>query len=86
MSILKIVIKGQYFDEIKAGRKKVEYRDATPFWTSRLLTTEGKKRVYQQIEFINGYNKDARRMITEFNGFSKKGDLYHIVIGKILKK
>jgi hypothetical protein len=86
MEILKIVIKSEYFDEIKSGVKKIEYRGVTPFWTSRLYTKEGKKRTYERIEFINGYNTDARRMITEYGGVSKKGNLYHIAVGKILKK
>jgi hypothetical protein len=42
MSTLKIIIKGEYFDQIKAGTKKIEYRDITPFWTSRLYNN-GKK-------------------------------------------
>lgn len=86
MLTLKIVIKGEYFDRIKAGSKSTEFRDVTPFWTSRLYTKEGKKRTYEKIEFINGYNKDARRMLTQYGGVSKKGKLYHISIGKMLKK
>ena len=37
------------------------------------------------IEFINGYNKDARRMITKYEGFTKKKDLFLINVGKIIK-
>lgn len=84
--ILKIVIKGEWFDEIAAKRKKIEYREYTPFWISRLYDKNGKKRPYDLIEFINGYNTDARRMITEYKGFNKKGNLLHIHIGRILKK
>jgi hypothetical protein len=40
--------------------QRIEYRDVTPFWTSRLYTKEGKKREYEKIEFMNGYNKEAR--------------------------
>lgn len=82
---LKIVIKGEWFDQIAAKQKKIEYREASPFWTSRLYDKNGKKRNYELIEFINGYNKDARRLITEFNGFEKKRGQYHIHIGKIKK-
>ena len=84
MSTLKIIIKGEYFDQIKAGTKKIEYRDITPFWTSRLYNN-GKKREYDNIEFINGYNKDARRMIVEYKGVSKKAGLYNIDLGEILE-
>ena len=71
MSTLKIIIKAEYFDQIKAGTKKIEYRDITPFWTSRLYNN-GKKREYDDIEFMNGYNKHARRMIVKYKGVSKK--------------
>ena len=83
---LKIVIKGEYFDMIMAKTKKIEYREITPFWTSRLYDKAGKKRDYELIEFINGYNSDARRMVTKYEGFTKKGGLFHINVGKILKK
>ncbi|HRG00818.1 MAG TPA: hypothetical protein PKZ75_06860 [Bacteroidia bacterium] len=83
---LKIVIKGEWFDMIMAKTKVIEYREVTPFWESRLYDKAGKKREYELIEFINGYNSDARRMLTKYEGFSKKGGLFHINIGKILKK
>ena len=83
---LKIVIKSEWFDLIAAKKKKIEYRQQSPFWTSRLYDKNGKKRIYDLIEFINGYNADARRLITQYKGFNKKAGLYHIHIGKILKK
>ena len=85
-TILKIVIKSEWFDLIAAKKKKIEYRQQSPFWTSRLYDKNGKKRIYDLIEFINGYNTDARRLITQYKGFNKKGGLYHIHIGKIIKK
>ena len=86
METLKIVIMREWFDQIAARQKTIEYRQVTPFWTSRLFDKNGKKRKYDRIEFINGYNKDARRMITGFEGFSKRKDLYLIKVGKIYKK
>lgn len=83
---LKIVIKGEWFDEILAKRKTIEYRDVSPFWVSRLYKADGKKRAYAFIEFINGYNKDARRLLTKFAGFSKRGNTFHIRIGTIVSK
>ena len=84
--ILKVVIKGEPFDLIASKKKKIEYRAFTPFWISRLYDKNGKKRTYELIEFINGYNTDARRMLTKFKGFSKRGNMLHIHIGKIIKK
>ena len=83
---LKIVIKREWFDKIITQEKKTEYRKVSPFWTSRLYDKNGKKRTYDLIEFINGYNTNSRRLITEFIGFEKKQGEYHIHIGKIKKK
>jgi hypothetical protein len=86
METLKIVIKKEWFDEIASGKKKIEYRDISPFWTSRLYDKNGKKRVYDLIEFINGYNTDARRKVTKYEGFQKRGNFYNIQVGKIVKR
>jgi hypothetical protein len=85
MKILKIVIEAVWFDQILAGKKTSEHRDCSPFWTSRLFDKEGNRRNYDRIEFINGYNKDARRLVTGFGGFTTRNDKYHIKIGKIYK-
>jgi hypothetical protein len=85
MTTLKIIIKKEWFDQIAAGTKKIEYRNQVPFWTSRLFDTEGNRRKYDLIEFINGYNKDARRLITTFEGFTIRNNTYHIKIGKKIK-
>jgi hypothetical protein len=85
MRTLKIVIK-KWFDLIKSGEKKIKYREAKPFWQSRLKDVNGKYIKYDRIEFINGYVKNARRLITKFEGVSLHNNLYHIKIGTILKK
>jgi hypothetical protein len=86
METLKIVIKKEWFDKIANGTKKTEYRETSPFWQSRLFDKDGKRRKYDRIEFINGYNTDARRMITGFEGFSERDGIYNIKIGKIYKR
>lgn len=45
-------LKGEYFDEIKAGRKPKEYRLVTPYWEKRLVG-----RSYDCIELARGYPK-----------------------------
>ena len=84
MKILKIVIKGEYFDEIAAKTKKIEYREMSPFWQSSLYDATGKKRAKDLIEFINGYNKNARRMEVKYEGFKIKGGKFNILLGGIL--
>lgn len=86
MKILKIVIKKQYFDEIAAKTKKIEYREMSPFWQSRLYDSIGTKRAYDLIEFINGYNKNARRLEVKYEGFKIKGGVFNILLGDILSE
>lgn len=83
---LKIFIKKKWFDEIIAKEKKIEYRLVSPFWISRLYDANNKKRQYDQIEFINGMKTDARRVITGYEGFKKRGEEFQIAIGRIIKK
>ena len=83
---LKIFIKGIYFDQIIAQTKITECRKVTPFWASRLLVSNNKKRHYEHIEFINGYRPDSPSVITGYKGFRKKGEEYLIGIGRIIKK
>lgn len=37
MKTLTLSLKNQWFDMIKSGEKKEEYRDTSGYWTSRLL-------------------------------------------------
>jgi len=71
METLRIIIECEPFDKILAGTKTVEYRNVGPFWTSRLYDKEGNKRHYDRIEFVNGYNVDARKMVTVPGFFNK---------------
>jgi hypothetical protein len=43
-------MKGEYFDQIKAGTKTEEYRLCTPYWCRRLVG-----RTFDQIELSRGY-------------------------------
>lgn len=61
-------------------------KEIISFWESRLYDENGKKRQYDQIEFINGYNANARRMLTKYEGFDRKSVLFHIKVGKIVKR
>lgn len=86
MEVLTIVIKAGWFDKLASGQTKIERRNITPFWTSRLYDKKGKERHYDEVLFINGYNKKSRQLLTEFKGFTIKGDNYYINIGEILIK
>ena len=52
-------VKKKYFDEIKSGKKRYEYREIKPYWTKRL----SKK--YTGIQIRLGYpkNTDTSRIL-----------------------
>ena len=66
--MLILPIKNKWFDMIKSGEKKEEYREIKPYWTSRLKfwfpalivgrNTECARPVFE-VKFRNGYRKDS---------------------------
>ncbi len=78
--VLYLTIMRRWFNEILSGVKKVEYRMATPYWTSRL---EGKH--FDEVKFRNGYHKDSPVMRVEIKNISKEGGWYNIRLGRILE-
>lgn len=63
-------LKKQYFDDIKNGNKKEEYRLCTPYWQKRL---ENKK--FNKIEIRLGYPKNSEEnkiLIFPWRGYTIK--------------
>lgn len=63
-------LKKQYFDDIKNGIKKEEYRLCTPYWKKRL---ENKK--FNKIEIRLGYPKNSEEnkiLIFPWRGYTIK--------------
>lgn len=79
MKILYLTLMKQYFDEIAAGAKKLEYREIKPYWTKRL---EGK--VFDEVIFKNGYSKNTPTMRVEWLGMTRNDTHYVIHLGKVL--
>lgn len=73
---LYVTIKRLYFDQIKAGTKKEEFRLVTSYWKKRL---EGRS--YSSIVFINGYNADSPRLEVQYLGYEVK-QIQHDFFGK----
>ncbi|MFA6074027.1 MAG: hypothetical protein WC758_07970, partial [Candidatus Woesearchaeota archaeon] len=74
--------KKKWFDLIKSGKKKTEYREVKSYWEKRLL---GKK--FDRIIFTNGYSKTSPKIEVECKGigfgkFDGK-DCYAIKLGKV---
>jgi hypothetical protein len=84
LSILHLNLHREFFAQIAAKKKRVEYRTQTPHWKNRL---EG--RTYDAIQFRNGYAPKAPEMLVEFRGLRRYGTgrnaYYAISLGRILK-
>ena len=61
--VLHLTLKRRWFDMIASGEKREEYREAKPYWTTRLAGKE-----FDVIRFRNGYAKDSPTMDVEFKG------------------
>lgn len=74
MSTLTIPLKGEYFDQIKAGTKPEEYRLVTSYWRKRL---EGRH--YDRIVLTRGYPKTddhERRLVKPWRGYIERTILH----------
>jgi len=83
-AILHLNLHREFFAQIAAKTKRIEYRDQTPNWRKRL---EGRK--YDVIQFRNGYATNAPFMQVEFRGLRRYGKgrnaYYAIQLSRILK-
>jgi hypothetical protein len=77
---LHLNLRREYFAQIAAKTKRVEYRKRTPYWRKRL---EGRK--YDVIKFRNGYATRAPEMIVQFRALKKRRRYYEILLGRVLK-
>lgn len=57
--ILHLTLKKVYFDLTATGVKKTEYRDITPYWTSRFHNPNGSMKRFDEVWSRNGYHEDS---------------------------
>ena len=57
--ILRLNVKRKYWDLIKSGEKKEEYRIFKPYWITRLVSYKGRPRQYDEIHICLGYPKSG---------------------------
>jgi hypothetical protein len=83
-AILHLNLRREFFAQVAARTKRIEYREQKPYWRKRL---EGRK--YDVIQFRNGYATNAPEMLVEFRGLRHYGKgrnaYYAIRLGRILK-
>lgn len=80
-----LIMEKVWFDEIYSGRKKIEYRDDTPFYRSRFINKNGQFRNYDSALLQIGYHKDAKRMTIEITDILLDGS-FEIHLGKITER
>lgn len=94
MSILHLTLHRQWFDEIAAGTKRIEYRADTPYWRKRLLRESfrdggGNYRKFDEIHFRNGYHPQSPWMRVEHKvttfGPGPYGNGFQIHLGAVLE-
>ena len=76
--ILHLNLKGIYWDAIKKGEKKVEYRVRNYYWSKRL-----ERREYDLIRLCRGYPRrgdDSKIIYRKWNGY-RTGLLKHAEFG-----
>lgn len=82
-TVLHLNLHREFFAQIAAGTKRIEYRSRTPYWERRL---EGRR--YEVIQFRNGYATQGPTMLVEFRGLRRYGKgnaaYYAIRLGRIL--
>ncbi len=61
---LTLHLKKEWFDKIKSGKKKVEYRECKDYWNKRL------NKPFDKIIFKNGYDENSPSLIADFVGLS----------------
>ena len=64
LKTLRLTLHKRWFDMIKSGEKREEYRDIKPYWTKRLM---GK--TFDLVEFKNGYG-DRPTLVCSWQGMS----------------
>ena len=58
-AVLHLVLKGRWYDMIASGEKREEYRDAGPYWDTRMIRWfyTGMERAHHVVAFSRGYAK-----------------------------
>lgn len=63
--ILHLILKKEFFDQIKSGEKTSEFREFKAFWIKRLMQSNGSFKHFDLVHFRNGYHKDAPTLLLE---------------------
>ena len=85
MKVLHLTLKKHWFDQIAAGKKKIEYREEKPYWIARLVDDAGYAIIFDEIVFKNGYSKTAPTIRARHKDTDLVDGMFEIKLGKILE-
>lgn len=67
-NVLVLSVRKKWFDLIKSGEKKEEYRELSMYWRKRLGQKAGYYKGHKFIEFRNGYGRNVPNFKVELLG------------------
>jgi len=70
----------RWYDEIEAGRKRIEYRDICPYW-SHLLWDAGRRDRVKRIKFSRGYTLRKMTWAVQRIEANRTDGVYEIHLG-----
>lgn len=99
---LPLTLTGKPFEVMVSGEKREEFRKKGSFIVKRLMHADGSPKLYDYVEFTNGYGKHRPRFNARYLGFSVKPSVnrkysnglivktrkttYVLHLGRVLKK
>jgi hypothetical protein len=98
--VLHLTLKKKWFDLVRSGKKTTEFREAKPYWDSRLMFKNGTFRIYDEVHITNGYGRNRPFLRVEFkdcillagddNRYCNHGEFfteekYAILLGNVLE-
>lgn len=69
-STLHLSLKKEPFEVMVSGEKNVEFRKPSQWIKSRLFNSDGSRKEYDVVKFVNGYGSKKPSFTAIFNGFS----------------
>jgi hypothetical protein len=81
MVVLQLNLRRKFFRDILEETKKIEYRDRTAYWETRLTNKK-----YTHIRFRNGYQKVAPEMVVALKRIKATDEEYQLHLGQIVSK
>ena len=85
MRILHLTLYKKWFDLIASGEKTEEYREDKPYWQKRLLEPDGFPKMFDAVNFRNGYSNHAPSMLVKWKGVSRGCGRITIHLGQVIE-